>query len=60
MSSLHQEGVPTSGLKIKKNTSISVIKRAGDPTNQGGEVGVLGPIVSTNEGIFFKMKITHA
>ena len=58
-SSLHQEGAPKGGLKKKKLVTPGV-KRAGDPTNQGDEVGVLEPILSTNEGIFFKMKTTHA
>ena len=53
--------VPQKGVKKKKKKLVTPgVKRAGDPTNQGGEVGVLEPILSTNEGIFFKMKTTHA
>ena len=43
MSALHQEGVLASGFK-KKILVTPGIKSAGDPTNQGGEDGVLGPI----------------
>ena len=44
----------------KKILVIFRFKRGGDPTNQGNKVSVLGPILSTKEGIFFKMKTTHA
>ena len=45
MSSVHQEGVPETGLKKKKE--FPGIKSAGDPTNLGVEKDVLGPILST-------------